>query len=173
MPAPVARASEEIIMQTATAGTGLLLHLANAHLAERSMDTLSGGERQRIHLARALAQVWDAESGHCALLLDEPANALDVAHQHATLAVARRFASRGTAVLAVLHDLDLAFQYADRCVVLADGRIAHEGPPDTLASDTVARVLGARITRCDGAFGSALVLRPAQTTSTRGDRHGA
>lgn len=104
-----------------------------AHLAARRYPSLSGGERQRVHLARVLAQLWVAagEPPGAAryLLLDEPTASLDLAHQHTALAVARRCASQGMGVLAILHDLHLAALYADHIVVLHEGRILTQGAP--------------------------------------------
>ncbi len=97
------------------------------HLAEREYLTLSGGEQQRTQLARVLAQVWEAEGG--VLLLDEPLTGLDLRHQHQTLAVARQLARRGFGVVAVLHDLNLAAQYADQVLLLHQGRPVASGPP--------------------------------------------
>ncbi len=102
-----------------------LVHLG--HLAERAYPTLSGGEQQRAQLARVLAQVWEAEGGF--LLLDEPLTGLDLRHQHHTLAVARQLAQRGFGVIAVLHDLNLAAQYADQVLLLRQGRAVASGPP--------------------------------------------
>lgn len=99
------------------------------HLEERLYPTLSGGERQRVQLARVLAQIWEKSTGDRYLLLDEPTSNLDLAHQHSTLAVARRFAHEGIGVLVILHDLNLAAQYADRVVVLNNGKIANYGTP--------------------------------------------
>jgi iron complex transport system ATP-binding protein len=102
-----------------------------AHLAHREVPTLSGGERARAHLACALAQLWDTECDHARyLLLDEPTAALDLAHQLDVLAVVREFArARGIGVVAILHDLNLASEYADRVVVLVDGRVVADGSP--------------------------------------------
>jgi iron complex transport system ATP-binding protein len=100
------------------------------HLEERLYPTLSGGERQRIQLARVLAQIWEKPAtGERYLLLDEPTSNLDLAHQHSTLAVARRFARDGAGVMVILHDLNLAAQYADRVVMLNRGRLVNCGTP--------------------------------------------
>lgn len=100
------------------------------HLAGRRYPTLSGGEQQRVHLARALAQLdGQAHAGAPYLLLDEPTASLDLAHQHAVLRTARALADAGTGVLVVLHDLNLAAQYADRLAVLRRGRLLADGPP--------------------------------------------
>jgi iron complex transport system ATP-binding protein len=96
-------------------------------LAGRAYPTLSGGEQQRAQLARVLAQVWEAEGGF--LLLDEPLTGLDLRHQHQTLAVARQLTRRGFGVVAVLHDLNLAAQYADQVLLLHQGRAVASGPP--------------------------------------------
>ncbi|UOQ54805.1 heme ABC transporter ATP-binding protein [Hymenobacter cellulosivorans] len=96
-------------------------------LAERSYPTLSGGEQQRAQLARVLAQVWEAELGF--LLLDEPLTGLDLNHQHHTLDVARALVQRGFGVVAVLHDLNLAAQYADQVLVLRQGAVVASGVP--------------------------------------------
>ncbi|AKV02801.1 Heme ABC transporter, ATPase component HmuV [Labilithrix luteola] len=97
-------------------------------LAERSFPTLSGGERQRVQTARVIAQIWENGEPR-ALFLDEPTSSLDVAHQHATLEQARRMAGEGCAVVCVLHDLNLAAQYADRVAVLSRGVLRADGPP--------------------------------------------
>lgn len=94
-----------------------------AHLAGRRYTTLSGGERQRVQLARILTQLWEPAREPRYLLLDEPTASLDLAHQHTTLALARHWSTRGTGVLVILHDLNLAAQYADRVAVLQHGRL--------------------------------------------------
>jgi iron complex transport system ATP-binding protein len=107
------------------------------HLADRLFPTLSGGEKQRTHWARVLSQLDafepdltpDGLRGCCALL-DEPTSSLDLGHQHTMLDRARRLASFGAGVLIVLHDLNLAAQYADEIAVLHAGRIAAIGTPD-------------------------------------------
>lgn len=114
-----------------------------AHLEERIYPTLSGGERQRVHLARALAQIWEPSPSHINgvryLLLDEPTSNLDLAHQHRTLAVARRFAREQVGVLVILHDLNLAAQYADRIAVLRDGSLVALGTPSQVLTPEAIR----------------------------------
>jgi len=97
---------------------------------ERSFPTLSGGEQQRVHLARGLAQIWTPPAeGNRYFLLDEPTASLDLAHQHNVLQAARTLATDGVGVLVILHDLNLAAQYADHVVVMQRGSIADQGPP--------------------------------------------
>jgi len=101
--------------------------------ADRAIGTLSGGERARIHFARCLAQVDDGGVGAAAraLLLDEPAASLDPRQQHAILALARASArDAGTAVLAIVHDVNLASRYADDVLMLRDGHAIADGPAD-------------------------------------------
>lgn len=110
-------------------------------LRHRSISELSGGERQRVHLARVLAQIWEAQpEGHRFLLLDEPATGLDLHHQHALFKAVRQFAQRGVGVLLVVHDLNLAARFADQVVVLDQGRAVLCGPPgEVLTSEHIER----------------------------------
>ncbi|SDL04332.1 iron complex transport system ATP-binding protein [Nocardioides sp. YR527] len=104
-------------------------------LASRTFPTLSGGEKGRTSFARVLAQTTPL------VLLDEPTAALDLRHQDQVLAEARRLASGGSAVVAVLHDLSVAAAYADRIVVLAAGEIVADGPPrEVLDADLIGTV---------------------------------
>jgi iron complex transport system ATP-binding protein len=117
-------------------------------LRERPVDALSGGERQRVVLARAFAQEPEV------LLLDEPTSHLDLRYQVDALRSARSAADRGVAVLAVLHDLNLAARAADRVVLLSAGRVVADGPPDQVFDEARLRaVYGAevRVRSVDGA----------------------
>jgi len=96
-------------------------------LGERLYPTLSGGEQRRVQLARVLAQLGDG--GDRALFLDEPTAALDPRQQHRVMALARRAADLGHAVVVVLHELTLALAYADRIALLAHGRLIACVPP--------------------------------------------
>ena len=100
-----------------------------AHFRERQLPTLSGGEQQRAHFARVLVQLacGEAEHGPGLLLLDEPTSSLDLRHQIDLVEAARRRARSGTAVLAILHDLNLAIRFADRLIVLAGGKLVADG----------------------------------------------
>lgn len=126
--APRAALDEAGLVERAMQAVGV------AHLAARAADRVSGGERSRAHLARALAQLWAgrAAGGGRFLLLDEPTAALDLAHQVAALGVARAEAAAGAGVLAVLHDLNLAAAFADRVVILSEGRAVADGPPEVV-----------------------------------------
>ena len=107
--------------QDAQIVTAALAAADAGHLTGRSYLALSGGERQRVHLARVLAQLWPGQAGQV-LLLDEPTSMLDPLHQHSTLQAVRRIAGQGTAVLVILHDLNLAARYCDRILLLGEGK---------------------------------------------------
>ncbi|MEJ5385415.1 MAG: heme ABC transporter ATP-binding protein [Fimbriimonadales bacterium] len=95
--------------------------------AERTISQLSGGERQRVNLARAIAQ-----QAHY-LLLDEPTTHLDLRHQTHLMHTLRQYASeQGIGVLIVLHDLNLASQYADHIALMHAGRIVAQGTPEAV-----------------------------------------
>lgn len=137
------------------------------HLWDRLYPTLSGGEQQRIQLSRVLAQIWEPPAGGETriLMLDEPTSSLDIAHQHAVLAAGRRLAGNGVAVLAVLHDLNLAITYADRIAVLDRGQLAAAGPCEEVCQgDLLSQVFGVRLeTRWDEAEGHPYVVaRPTE-----------
>ncbi|MDB5656723.1 MAG: Hemin import ATP-binding protein HmuV [Tardiphaga sp.] len=111
----------------------------------RELPTLSGGEQQRAHLARVLVQLACGEAVHGpgVLLLDEPTSSLDLKHQIALVEIARRRAHAGTAVVAVLHDLNLAVRFAHRIVVMHHGRVAADGiPVDTITGSMLHEVFG-------------------------------
>jgi len=118
------------------------------HLLARSFNTLSGGEQQRVQFARSLIQIWsDDDSTARYLLLDEPTASLDLAHELLVLRLARRAAERGTGVLVVLHDLNLAARFADTVSIMREGRVAACGKPeDVFADDTLSAVYRTPVT---------------------------
>jgi iron complex transport system ATP-binding protein len=107
--------------------------------ASRSVLSLSGGEMQRVFLAQALVQEADL------LLLDEPTAHLDVHYQFAFMEQIAALVREGHTVLAVFHDLELAARYADRLLVLQEGRLVADGRPETvLTPQCLAEVFGMR-----------------------------
>lgn len=129
---------------------------------DRLLTTMSGGELQRVFLARALAQQPSV------LLLDEPTSALDIGHQQEVLEIVDRLRQTlDLSVLTTVHDLTLAGQYADRVVVLDQGRVAADGRPDRVLTrellESIYRVRVAVVPadETDGLRGPAIIgLRP-------------
>ncbi len=110
-----------------------LASVSATHLAARRLDALSGGERRRVLIASVLAQEprW--------LLLDEPAAMLDLHHQAGLFRLLRDLAASGLGVLCATHDLNLAARFASRMLLLHEGRIAADGPPDAVLRDPALR----------------------------------
>lgn len=118
-----------------------------SHLSGRAVPTLSGGEQQRVHLAKILAQLMDIEEiNHPEapirqtkyLLLDEPTTGLDFYYQHSLLEVASELTRRGYGVVAILHDLNLVMQYADKVLLLKGGKaVAFGKPASVLTTESI------------------------------------
>ncbi|MDC7802373.1 ABC transporter ATP-binding protein [Sphingomonas sp. BLCC-B65] len=105
-----------------------------AELVDRPVDELSGGQRQRAWVAMALAQEPDI------LLLDEPTTYLDLAHQVELLELLVTLSrERGTQVVVVMHELNLAARYADHLIALSDGAVAAEGEPNDVITPALVR----------------------------------
>ncbi|GAA2165678.1 ABC transporter ATP-binding protein [Actinomadura napierensis] len=105
-------------------------------LADRAVDELSGGQRQRVWIAMALAQQTDL------LLLDEPTTFLDASHQIDVLDLLTDLnRTRGTTIVMVLHDLNLAARYADHLIALADGRLHACGTPSEVLTEECVRTV--------------------------------
>jgi cobalamin transport system ATP-binding protein len=131
-----------------------------AGFADRPLDRLSGGERQRVFLARALAQ------GATLLLLDEPTTALDIGHQQEVLELVDELRrDGGLTVLASMHDLSTAGEYADRMVLLARGAVVAAGTPaEVLTADRLSTHYGANVRVVAGDRGP-LVVPVRRTTA--------
>ncbi|MEJ7730757.1 MAG: amino acid ABC transporter ATP-binding protein [Polyangiaceae bacterium] len=107
----------------------LLEKVGLAHRKDAYPHEMSGGEQQRVAIARALAM--DPE----AILLDEPTSALDPARTREVLAVLRRLADEGTTMILVTHERSFVREVAQRAVLLAEGKIAADGPAAEVLAD--------------------------------------
>ncbi len=109
--------------------------------AGKFMDQLSGGERQKVFIARALAQ------DPALYLFDEPTSALDIRYQLGVMETLRDLAiRRGAAVVIAVHDLNLAYRYADAVIMLDKGRLVANGlPENVLTPDRIEKVYGVNI----------------------------
>jgi iron complex transport system ATP-binding protein len=122
-------------------------------LADRPIEEMSGGQRQRVWIAMALAQETDL------LLLDEPTTYLDLSHQLEVLDLLTDLnRRRGTTIVIVMHDLNLACRYADHVIAMHGGRITAEGTPhQVITSASVELVFGLR---------SVIITDPVSNTPT-------
>jgi iron complex transport system ATP-binding protein len=112
--------------------------------------TLSGGEQQKVQLARVLAQIWNdgAPGEHKYLFLDEPTSSLDVHYQIHLLDIARGLLNGDCTIVAILHDLNVAFQYGDSFVFVEGGRVVHEADDaEGLPRELIERVFQVRAHR--------------------------
>ncbi|MFA5663754.1 ABC transporter ATP-binding protein [Castellaniella sp.] len=140
------------------AAQAVLARLGLGDLALRALDTLSGGQRQLVGLAQVLVREVPIQ------LLDEPLSALDLRHQAQVMQLlAAETRERGCLTLIVLHDLNVALQYTQGCLLLQAGRLVAQGAPEAvLTPDTLARVWGvrARTERCSRGIPRVLVDGP-------------
>jgi iron complex transport system ATP-binding protein len=135
------------------------------HLARRRFPSLSGGEKARTSFARSLAQQTPL------LLLDEPTAALDIRHQERVLRAARAHADAGGAVVVVLHDLALASAYADRLVLISEGRVAAQGvPADVLTAPLLSAVYDHPVAVIPNPAGAGLLVIPVRDAAPTGPR---
>lgn len=128
---------------------------------ERNYLTLSGGEKQRVQYTRVLAQVWEKPaSGFRYLFLDEPLTSLDINYQQEFLQIARELAKEDIVLVAVMHDINLAIQFADKLFFLKEGELVDHGKPkEILTADLLRKVFNIQSVIIDNPLtGNPLVL---------------
>ncbi|MEQ4923596.1 heme ABC transporter ATP-binding protein [Proteus hauseri] len=138
---PHGQQNKQIAIETALLQTDCL------KFKNRDYRQLSGGEQQRVQLARVLAQLWHPSPQQAALFLDEPTSALDLYHQQHSLRLLKQLAkTQQLMVCCVLHDLNLASLYADRILLLHQGKLVCEGSPrEVLTTDNIQKWYGADV----------------------------
>ena len=120
--------------------SGALHHLGLEHLALRYIDEMSGGELQKVCIARALVQEPKV------LLLDEPTSSLDLKNQIEILHTIRKAVSEhDLSAVMTMHDLNLAFRFSDRFLLLKDGKVYASGHPKEITGEMVEAVYGVKV----------------------------
>jgi iron complex transport system ATP-binding protein len=121
-------------------------------ILHRPVDELSGGQRQRVFLGRCLVQE------PAVLLLDEPNTYLDLKHQVELCQLLRQLArTQSIAVLMASHDLNLASAFADRAIVLSQGKVVASGGVEVLEPGMLSEVYGVKLIKVDRATGPAIL----------------
>ncbi|MDO4800058.1 MAG: ABC transporter ATP-binding protein [Bacillota bacterium] len=120
---------------------------AVGHLRDNRLHGISGGERQRVMIARALAQEPEI------LLLDEPISHLDLKYQIEVMELCKRLNREGMTILMTLHDINMASRFADRIMILNEGRLLHSGSPeDTVTPERIASIYGVEVEIVDRGY---------------------
>ena len=117
-------------------------------LINQKFNTLSGGEQRRVHFARTLLQLWQPPNANDQnyLLLDEPFSNLDMVHKLSMMHSIKKRAATGTGILMILHDLNLAYSFSDRIIILKNGAIVKEGCiKEMLNEDLLSMAYGTKI----------------------------
>ncbi|MGM0737729.1 MAG: ABC transporter ATP-binding protein [Bacteroidota bacterium] len=117
----------------------ILKRLDLEDVAMREVHKLSGGQQQRVFIARALNQQPEI------LLLDEPTANLDLKYQMETLKLLRDLAGDGITVVIAMHDINMASLFANRVMMLKDGRIFASGGPEIVTVDHVQQLFGVKV----------------------------
>lgn len=109
--------------------------LGLSHISLKYLDEISGGEFQKTQIARALVQEPSI------LVLDEPANNLDIANQHLTMRViSDAVRKRGMCAIMIMHDINLALHYSDKFLFLKDGNVEAYGGPEVITPELIERI---------------------------------
>lgn len=117
------RQEDEEIVESCMQYTGI------SEYQEATMDKVSGGQKQRILLAKVLAQQTPL------LFLDEPTTGLDIVYQEEIFCFCKTLAHAGKTILMVVHDLNLAYKYCSRLLLVANGGIIVDGTPETVVTE--------------------------------------
>lgn len=108
------------------------------HISLKYVDEISGGEFQKTQIARAIAQEPSV------LILDEPANNLDIANQHLTMRmIMDAVRLRGMCTIMTMHDINLALHYSDKFLFLLDGEVRVYGGSEIVTSELIKEIYGA------------------------------
>ena len=105
-------------------------------LVSQRFNTLSGGEQRRVHFARTLLQLWQPANSYDQnyLLLDEPFSNLDLVHKVKMMESIKAKATTGTGILMILHDLNLAYAFSDKILLLKKGKVMEQGETKKMLS---------------------------------------
>ncbi|WP_264433393.1 ATP-binding cassette domain-containing protein [Flavobacterium agricola] len=106
------------------------------HLQNRLYNQLSGGEKQRVHLARVMVQLENSIENKI-VFLDEPLNNLDVLHQFTLLQILKEYKKQGHLVVAVLYDINLAGQFADKIILMKNGEVKGFDTPTKVLTEKI------------------------------------
>ena len=116
-------------------------------LAQKPLAALSGGMRQNVYIAMALAQDTDY------MLLDEPTTYLDIAHQLELMKLLRTLADSGKGIIAVTHDIQMAFAFSDRIILLDQGSVFDNGTPEEVCDRKgIDHIMGVSLERSGGGY---------------------
>lgn len=113
--------------------------LSLENYADRNVNRMSGGEKQKVSIARALAQETPV------LLFDEPTSNLDVKNQLEVLDIIKRIAAeKKLATVVTMHDLNLALRFADRFLMVRDGKVFACGDSSVVTEESIYQVFGVK-----------------------------
>ena len=121
---------------------GVMEQMGIVEYAHKPLYSLSGGMKQNSYIAMALAQETDY------ILLDEPTTYLDIAHQLELMKILRSLADSGKGIVAVMHDLPMAFTFSDKIILINDGRIVDDERPEKIyGRNVIDKVFGIALDR--------------------------
>lgn len=121
---------------------GVMEQMGIIEYAHKPLYSLSGGMKQNSYIAMALAQETDY------ILLDEPTTYLDIAHQLELMKILRSLADSGKGIVAVMHDLPMAFTFSDKIILINDGRIVDDERPEKIYErNVIDKVFGIALDR--------------------------